>query len=74
VLLVGETKSRLDERRPGRKGQKEVFEQLQNKVDIVAAANPGQEIVPLLITHYARPAIIERARADGIIVVQSFEW
>ena len=74
VLLVGETKLRLDERRKGRKGQKEVFEQLWTKVAMVNQAYPDREIVPLMITHYARPSILERAQEEGIIVVQSFEW
>jgi hypothetical protein len=30
--------------------------------------------IPLLITHFARPRVLETARERGIIVVQSFEW
>jgi len=30
--------------------------------------------VPLLVTHYARPAFLRQAQARGILVVQSFEW
>ncbi len=33
-----------------------------------------QPIVPLIIAHYAVPQILENAREQGVIVVQSFEW
>jgi len=36
--------------------------------------NELKEIVPVVITHYARPQALERADEEGIIVVQSFEW
>ena len=74
VLLVGETKLRLDERRKERRGQKDVFTQLAEKMEIVQAAYPKAKIVPLIVTHYARPKILEQAQAKGIIVAQSFEW
>lgn len=28
----------------------------------------------LLVTHYARPALLKEAAEQGVIVVQSFEW
>ena len=31
-------------------------------------------IVPLIVTHYARPRVLEKAEEEGIIIVQSFEW
>ena len=74
VLIVGETKLSLDERRKGKTGEPDVFEQLAAKVEAVRAENPGVEIVPLLITHHARPSILKAAQEKGIIVVQSFEW
>ncbi len=74
ILLVGETKMQMDERRKDRPGQKEIFRQLTDKVKAVATARPGTEIVPLLITHYARPGVLQRAKDEGIIIVQSFEW
>jgi len=74
ILIVGETKLRLDERRTGKLGQAEVFEQLAAKADVVQAENPGVEIVLVLITHHARPRVLEEAQERGIIVVQSFEW
>jgi len=74
ILIVGETKLRLDERRTGKLGQAEVFEQLAAKADVVQAENPGVEIVLVLITHHAHPRVLEEAQERGIIVVQSFEW
>jgi len=74
VLLVGETKLRLDERRKKKRGRTELFEQLAAKSEAVKKAYPDTEIVLLLITHFARPAILKQAEEQGIIVVQSFEW
>lgn len=74
VLLVGETKLQLDERRANRRETERVLDRLAAKVEAVKQAMPGTEVVPLLITHYARPAFVEQARARGIIVVQSYEW
>jgi hypothetical protein len=74
VLIVGETKLRLDERRRKKRGRREIFEQLEGKVKAAAAAYPGVDIIPLLVTHFARPGALEDAEEQGIIVVQSFEW
>jgi uncharacterized phage infection (PIP) family protein YhgE len=74
VLIVGETKLQLDERRSNRREEDEVLEQLARKVEVVRQAMPGIEIVPLLITHYARPSFVQQAAEQGVIVVQSFEW
>ena len=46
---------------------------LQRKVAAAAAAHPGVAILPLLVTHYARPAFLDAAGAEGVIVAQSFE-
>ncbi len=74
VLIVGESKMRLDERRQSRRGQKAVFSQLKSKVEAVKTAFPGMEIVPLIVTHYARPQAVAQAQEQGIIIIQSFEW
>lgn len=74
VLLVGETKLQLDERRANRRETEQMPDRLAAKVEAVKQATPGTEVVPLLITHYARPAFVEQVRARGIIVVQSYEW
>jgi len=79
VLIVGEVKSRLDERRKkkereGKKKRKEIWEQLEEQIAAVKEAYPEIEIVPLIITHHARPGALKQAEDKGIIVVQSFEW
>ena len=74
VLLVGETKLRLDERRQGKSGYIAAFEQLVAKAEAVKTEYPDIEIVLVLITHFARPGVLEAAQERGIIVVQSFEW
>ncbi len=74
VLIVGETKLQLDERRANHQEERDVLAQLARKVEVVREQFPGLEIVPLLITHYARPTFVQRAREEGVIVAQSFEW
>jgi len=70
VLVVGEAKVRLDERRK----INEDFDELEEKVQAVMAEYGQKEIVKLLIAHYARKLALDMARDKGIIVVQSFEW
>ncbi|WP_169238425.1 hypothetical protein [Candidatus Roseilinea sp. NK_OTU-006] len=70
VLIVGEAKLQLAN--PQR--EEEALAQLADKVAVVRKAMPKMEVVPLLITHYARPAFLARAKAQGIIVAQSYEW
>ena len=70
VLIVGETKLRLDERRE----KKKAFEQLEAKVNAVVAEYGQVEIIRVLVTHFATKGFLEQARAKDIIVVQSFEW
>ncbi|MDZ7363686.1 MAG: hypothetical protein ONB46_23660 [candidate division KSB1 bacterium] len=70
VLVVGEARTRLDERR----GAEEAFEALEEKVQAVMAEYGQVEIVKILVTHFARKGFLELAREKGIIVVQSFEW
>ena len=74
IVVVGESKLRMDERRRSRPGRKNIFEQLDVKVEAVEIAYPNLEIVQILITHYARPSALKLAEEEGIIVVQSFEW
>lgn len=74
VLIVGESKQRLDERRSSKREEARVFNQLEAKAKIVQGVYPDEEIVLLLITHYARPEFSRSASERGIIVVQSFEW
>ncbi len=72
VMIVGEAKLRLDERREGRKPN--VFDELEEKVQAVQAEYGVAEVVRVLITHYATRSFLDLARERGVIVVQSFEW
>lgn len=79
VLLVGEVKLRLDERRKVRTPEGTTLRavallELEHKLDVVRRHYPDLPLVPLLVTHYARPAILKEAAEHGVIVVQSFEW
>ena len=73
LIVVGESKQRLDERRRGRR-EETIFAMLERKVEAVRRGHPGIDVVRLLITHFARPAILSDAKEKGVIVVQSFEW
>ncbi len=65
VVIVGESVMRLDD-----SGK---LAQLQRKLEAVRAVE-ALPLVPLLVTHFAHPELLEQARRDGIVVVQSFEW
>ena len=72
ILVVGEAKVRLDDRKGLR--EKDIFEELEDKVQAVRQEYGEVEIARVLITHYARKGFLDKANAKGIIVVQSFEW
>jgi chromosome segregation ATPase len=74
IVLVGETKLQMDRRRGGRDIAVQVLEQLERKVEAVQLDHPEREVVRLLVTHYARPAVHEEAQKRNVIVVQSFDW
>ena len=70
VLVVGEAKAQLGT---------DDLSQLDECIAVVRAAQangelPSYRIVPLWVTHLARPAALRRAEALGILVVHSFEW
>jgi len=65
VLVVGEAVLRLDDR--AKMGQ------LEKNIQVVEVTL-HQPILPLIVTHFAHPAVLEKAREAGVIVVQSFEW
>jgi hypothetical protein len=65
LLIVGESVLRLDD------GSK--LGQLEKKVNVVQNIFDCK-IFPLIITHMARPDILEKAVNSGVLVVQSFEW
>jgi hypothetical protein len=70
VLVIGEAKTKLDDRRE----QPEVFAELEEKVQAVLAEYPQAEVIRVLVTHFALKSLLDKARDKGIIVVQSFEW
>jgi hypothetical protein len=74
IILVGETKTQLDERRNNRRAAELIFSQLEEKVQAVQKVFPDAEVARMLITHYARPGMLQRASDRGVIVIQSFEW
>lgn len=74
VYLVGESKLQLDERRNSRRAAEEILDQIDKKAEVVQRHYPDAEIVRVLITHYARPVVLQRAKERGVLVIQSFEW
>ena len=65
LLVVGETVLRLDDR--AKMGQ------LEKNVQVVVD-QLHQPVFPLIVTHFANPVMLEQAREQGVLVVQSFEW
>ncbi len=65
VLIVGEAETRLTSVKK--------FKQLENKIKAVRKKYE-EEIVGLMITHFAKELILKKAEEKGIIVIQSFEW
>ncbi|MFN8495769.1 MAG: hypothetical protein U0350_49715 [Caldilineaceae bacterium] len=74
IYLVGESKLQLDERRNSHRAAEAILNQLDKKAGVVQRRYPDVEIVRILLTHYARPAVLQQAEARGVIVIQSFEW
>ncbi|MDI6752462.1 MAG: hypothetical protein QME07_06415 [bacterium] len=68
VLVVGEVKIRLDNKR-----KKDVFNELEEKVQAVKVKYK-EEPIRVLITHYATKGFMDKAKNEGVIVIQSFEW
>lgn len=65
MLLVGEATLRLDD--PSK------LRQLKRKAALVET-ELGQRVFPIIVTHFAKGTLLERAQKAGILVVQSFEW
>lgn len=70
VYIVGETKLRLDDT----KKRDDVFKQLKKKISAVKKVYGDVQIVPLIVTHFAKESMLKKAKERGIIVVQSYEW
>ena len=65
MLLVGEATLRFDD--PSK------LRQLKRKVALVET-ELKQKVFPVIVTHFAKGALLEKAQKAGILVVQSFEW
>ena len=65
VVIVGESALRLQDTNK--------LVQLRAHEELAREAY-GLTTVPLLVTHYARATIREKFEAQGVIVVESFEW
>ncbi len=63
--LVGESVLRLDDRAK--------LAQLQATVDAMEEALGGP-VIPVIVTHFAKKEVLEKAQQRGILVIQSFEW
>jgi len=74
VVVVGEAKLQLDRRSGGEEEFERVVEQIRRKVEVIRNQYPDKEVLPILVTHFARPMYVQRAEEQGITVVQSFEW
>ncbi len=70
VLIVGESKLRLDDKR----AKQDALAQLDKKIAAVKSEHGEIEIVPVLVTHFAKKGFLELAKEEGIVVVQSHEW
>ena len=65
VMLVGETVLRLDDFSK--------FAQLEKNVRLVKE-HYQLPVVPIFVTHFARPNMLEYTQKEGIIVIQTFDW
>ena len=65
VVIVGESVLKLDD--PGK------LKQLHKQVAAVQEVY-HLPVLPLIVTHYARPKLLAKIEREGILVVQSFRW
>jgi len=65
VVIVGESVLKLDD--PGK------LKQLHKQVAAVQEVYQ-LPVLPLIVTHYARPKLLAKIEREGILVVQSFRW
>jgi hypothetical protein len=71
ILIIGEAKLRLDERR---ENIEEIFHELEEKEKAAKEEYGEKETFKILVTHFATRGSLRRAAERGILVVQSFEW
>jgi len=69
VFIVGESKIRLEST-----WRKDVFSELEDKVNVVKTEFGDVEVVRLLVTHFAKKDFLDEAEKMGVIVVQSYQW
>ncbi|MEJ5349053.1 MAG: hypothetical protein WHS46_10260 [Desulfosoma sp.] len=65
LILIGESVLRLDDTSK--------LKSLRLKLDKITPIM-AEELMPIVVTHYAKPKVLEKARGAGILVIQSFEW
>jgi len=65
MLLVGETVLKLDDRSK--------LAQLQEHVALVKQMF-DLPVIPMIVTHFARPPLLAKIEQEGILVIQTFEW
>ncbi len=65
VVLLGEAVLRLDDLGKLRKVKKKVK---------LASEEFSQEVFPVIVTHFAKTKVFEKAGEAGFLVVRSFEW
>jgi len=67
VIIVGESDLRLT------KVWKKIV-QIERKVAVMQKNFPDVEIIKVLVTHYTKPAVAEKIKEKGIILLHSYEW
>ena len=65
IFVIGESTLRFD----SKKKLSQVLKSLESVTELLRG-----EVVPILVTHYAKPKLKEEAEKRGILVIQSFEW
>jgi len=65
IILVGESVLKLDD--------VSKLRAVEDKVDAVSE-EIEEEVIPIIITHFAKKKVLEKAEKRGIIIVQSFQW
>ncbi len=65
VVLVGESVLKLDDMSKLRT--------VERKIKAVKGLLKG-EVIPVIVTHFAKKKVLETAKKKGILVVQSFQW
>ena len=69
IVVVGEAVLRLESLAKAVEKVKQVKE-LAHEI----GEEYGVEAIPILVTHMAKRSVLEAAKEEGVIIVQSFEW